>query len=260
MTTAVAVDYRTPLMAFRAAVHRARQSPGPSTLAELSRAALAFPGGPESEEYVSLLRALEIAEESQLFPRIDRMVTTVRDLAGMTPSWFRPHEPEGTADVVRLLALCHERQPDMESNQLSRWTRAAEAGTRLFGIMLRRTDARPATDLMVRTAEEFAKRLRAAVTRPAVVAAIRFTHYATKVSGLFFIEGRIAHVNGGYVEWSRLIGTRRYVFELVDHGWLDGFPHGRVTVRRSSSHVPIHTFALTARTRRKVIERFIDSL
>ncbi|MEU1221296.1 hypothetical protein [Streptomyces microflavus] len=265
MTTAVAVDYRTPLMTFRAAVHRVRQSPEPSTLADLARAALALPGGPrdtvtDNEKYVSLLRTLEFAEESQVFPRIDHMVTTVGDLARMTPSWFRPHEPEGTADVVRLLAMCHERQPDMESSPLSPWTRAAEAGTRLLGIMLRRTNARPAEALMVRTAEEFAARMRAAVAHAAVTTAAHFAEYAARAYGLFPIGPRIARMNGGYIEWSRIFGTRRYTFELIEGGGLEGFPHGRVTVRRTGSYEVFRTFALTARTRRTVIDRFTDSL
>ncbi|MGW0562852.1 hypothetical protein ACWDZ4_20090 [Streptomyces sp. NPDC003016] len=265
MTTGVAVDYRTPLLAFRTAVHRVRQSPEPSTLAELSRAALALPGGPrdkvtDDEKYIGLLRTLEIAEESQVFPRIDHMVATVENLAGMKPSWFRPHQAEATGDVVRLLAMCHEQQADMESSRLSPWTRAAESGTRLLGIMLRRTDARPAEALTVRTAEEFAGRLRTAVAYVAVATAAQFAEYAARIYGLFPIGGRIVRMNGSYIEWSRVLGTRRYTFELIEAEWLEGFPHGRVTVRQAGSYEPIRTVALTTRTRRKVIDRFTDSL
>ncbi|MET9528168.1 hypothetical protein [Streptomyces coeruleorubidus] len=266
MTTAVATDYRPALLAFRAAVRSVRQSPEPSTLAELSRAALALPGGPSNavldhEHHVSLLRALEFAEESQLFPRIAHMVTTVEDLSRLMPSWTpHPYAAEATADVVRLLAVCHERQRDMEEHQLSPWTRAAEAGTRLLGIILRRTDKRPADALMVRTAEEFAGRMRAAVAETAVMMSARFAEYAARMYGLFPIGPRLARMNGGYVEWSRLLGTRRYVFELAEGGWIEGFPHGRVTVRRTGSYEVIRTFALTARTRRKVLDQFISSL
>lgn len=266
VTTAVAVDYRTVLLSFRAAIRAVRQSPQPCTLAELSRAALQLPESEfnalvHDEKHVALLRALEFAQESQLFPRIAHMVTTVEDLSRLVPNWTpRPYAAEATANVVRLLAVCHERQADMEEHQLSPWTRAAEAGTRLLGIILRRTDKRPADALMVRTAKEFAERMRAAVAETASKMAAQFAEYAARVYGLFPIGPRLARMNGGCVEWSRLIGSTRYHFELAEGGWIEGFPHGRVIVRRSGSSQPIRTFALTARTSRKAIARFVDSL
>lgn len=265
MTTPVAVDYRTPLLAYRAAVHHARQFPEASTLAELSRAALALPGGPrnalgDSERRVSLLRTLEFAKESPLFPRVEHMLTTVCDLTGVPPRWTRPHETEATANVIRLLAVCHERQADMESHRLSPWTRAAETGTRLLGIILRRTDARPADALMTRTAAEFADRMRTAIVHMAVGSAAHFAEYAARVYGQFPIGPRAAaRTNGGSIEWSRVLGMRRYVFELFEPGWFVAFPHGRLTVR-SGSYELIRVVALTARTRRTVLDRFTDSL
>jgi hypothetical protein len=89
-----------------------------------------------------VLRTVEFAEGSQLFPRIDHMERAVADLARMMPSWVPPYASEPMADVVRLLAVCHERQADMEERPFSPWSRAAEAGTRLVGIMLRRTGSR----------------------------------------------------------------------------------------------------------------------
>ncbi|MGW0757090.1 hypothetical protein ACWD1Y_11480 [Streptomyces sp. NPDC002814] len=266
MTTAVAVDFRTALLAFRAAIRAVRQSPEPSTLGDLSRAVLALPLGPgnaveDSADYLSVLGALERAEESQLFPRIEHMVTSVADLARTVPSWTRnPYATEATADVVRLLAVCHEWQADMEEHPLSPWTRAAEAGTRLLGIIMRRTDARPAEALMVQTAEEFARRLRAAVSNTAVGMASRFSEYVARVYGLFAIGPRLPWMNGGTVTWSRLLGSTRYVFELTQPGDHPDYPHGRVTVRRNGTYEPGHTFSLTARTRRKVIDQFVSSL
>ncbi|GHH31561.1 hypothetical protein [Streptomyces rubradiris] len=259
-------DYRASLLAFRAAIRAVRQSPGPATLAELSRAALALPGGPsdsvtDDDKHVMLLRALEFAEDSQLFPRIDRMVTTVDDLSRSVPSWTpRPYAAEATADAVRLLAMCHEQQPDMEQHPLSPWTRAAETGTRLLQIILRRTDKRPADDLMVRTAKEFAERLRAAAAHRAVMVAAQFAVYAARMYGLFPIGPRIAQMSGSYVEWTRMFGTVRYRFTLAEGGWNDGFPHGRVTVVRTGSYESVRTFALTVRTRRKLIDQFVSSL
>ncbi|MGW7090005.1 hypothetical protein ACWGH2_41850 [Streptomyces sp. NPDC054871] len=266
MTTAVDVDYRTPFLALRAAVRAVKESPEPLTIADLSSAVLALPGGPsdavqDSSQYVMLLRALEQARESQIFPRIAHMVTTVEDLARSMPSWTpRPYASEAAADVVQLLALCHEWQPDMEERQLSPWTRAAEAGTRLLGIILRRTDARPADALMLRAAEELARRLRTAVAYGPVRMATQFAEYAARVYGLYPIGGRIARMNGGYVEWSRLLGQTRYHFELIEPGWLEGFPHGRVTVRCSGTYAVVRTVSLTARTSRKTIDRFVSSL
>ncbi|MGC4950992.1 hypothetical protein ACLQ2N_32975 [Streptomyces sp. DT224] len=265
MTTAVALDYRTPLLAFRAAVHLVRLSPGPGTLAELSRAALALPATPsgplmDDGNYVTLLRALERAEESQVFPVIDHMATAVEDLARSKPSWTLPHESEAMANVIRLLAVCHERQPDMEGAPLSPWTRAAETGTRLLGIMLRRTDKRPAESLMSRTGWEFADRLRSAIVHTAVLTAGHFADLWARRCGLFPIGPRVARIDCGYyVEWTRVIGQRRYAFELVQDGWRDGFPYGVVTVRRAGTE-SVHVFALTDRTDRKVVDRFTASL
>lgn len=266
MTTPVSVDHRSALLAFRAAIRAVRKSPGPSTLSTLGSIALGLPGGPgnaveDSADYVSLLGALERAADSPLFPRINHMVTAVHDFARLVPSWTpHPYAAEATADVVRLLAVCHEHQADMEEKPLSPWTRAAEAGTRLLGIILRRTDARPADALMVRTAEEFARRLRAAVAYTAMAMASHFSEYVARAYGLFTIGRCYPWMNGTTVAWSRLLGSTRYVFELTEPGALPDFPHGRVTVRRANTYEPSHTFALTARTRRQVIDQFVSSL
>ncbi|MFJ5142962.1 hypothetical protein [Streptomyces sp. NPDC088707] len=259
------VDYRTPLLAFHAAIRAVRQSPGLSTLAALSRAALALPGGPsnvvqDSEMYVSLLRVLERAEESQLFGRIDHMDDAVTDLTRMMPSWTPAYATVAMSDAMRLLSLCHEYRADMEEHPLDPWSRAAEAGTRLVGIILRRTDARQANDQMVRTSTEFADRMRSAVTWTAVMAAAHFAEYAARRYGLLPIGPRIARMNGGRAEWTRVLGSQRWVFELTEGGYLEDFPHGRVIVRLSGSYEPTRTFALTARTRRKALARFVSSL
>ncbi|MFJ8301318.1 hypothetical protein ACIQ9R_36205 [Streptomyces sp. NPDC094447] len=263
--TAVAVDYRTPLLAFRAAVRAVRQDPGLSTLMDLSQAAHALPGGPankvlDSEASMGLLRVLERAEETQLFARIDHADDTVVDLTRLTPSWIPAYSSDAMSEVTRLLALCHENRPDMEEYPLDPWTRTAEAGTRLIGILLRRTDARPLNDLMVRTSAEFAGRMRTAVAWTAQMTAAHFAEYAARVYGLFPIGPRVAQTNSGVARWSRVLGTRRYVFELTEGGYLEDFPHGRVVVRLSGSYEPIRTFALTARTRPKALAQFIGSL
>ncbi|MGW7594441.1 hypothetical protein, partial [Streptomyces rubiginosohelvolus] len=189
------------------------------------------------------------------------MATAVEDLARLKPSWTLPHESEAMADVIRLLAVCHERQADMESAPLSPWTRAAEAGTRLLGIMLRRTDKRPAESLMSRTGWEFAARMRTAIVHTAALTAGHFAELWARRCGLFPIGPRLARSDGGsYIEWTRVIGQHRYAFELVKDGWRDGFPHGLVTVRQSGAYEPVRTFALTGSTDRKAVDRLIASL
>ncbi|MGA5411513.1 hypothetical protein ACPCSC_30200 [Streptomyces lavendulocolor] len=268
MTTAiaVAVDYRSSLLAFRAAIRAVRNSPGPSTLSALGSIVLKLPGGPGnavegSADYGALLALLERAVQSPHFDDVDQMLSTIRGNAGLPPSWTpRPYATEATAHVIRLLAVCHDRQADMEEHPLSPWSRAAEAGTRLLSIILRRTDARPADALMVRAAEEFADLMRTAIAYVPMGKAIQFAEYAARVYGLFPIGHRYARTNGAQIEWTRVFGTVRYRFELTEPGALPDFPHGRVTVRRSGTYEPSHTFALTARTRRKVIDQFVSSL
>ncbi|MFE1270585.1 hypothetical protein [Streptomyces sp. NPDC058758] len=263
--TTVAVDYRTPLLAFRTAVRAVRQDPGLSTLMDLSQAARALPGGPankvlDSEQYVNLLRVLERAEESQLFARIEYSVYTVVELTRFEPRWTPAYSSDAMSEVTRLLALCHEYRPDMEEHRHDPWTRAAEAGARLIGILLRRTNARPLNDLMVRTSAEFAGRMRTAVTWVAQMTAAHFAEYAARVYGEFPIGPRVARENGSAItRWTRVLGTRRYVFDLTEGGCLEGFPHGRLTVL-SGAYEPIRAFALTARTRRKALDQFISSL
>ncbi|MFD5079530.1 hypothetical protein [Streptomyces sp. NPDC058371] len=264
LTPRQAADPRTSLLAFRAAVRRARHSPTPSTLGALRRAVLPLSEGQPSslidERRMPVLRLLELAEESPLFPRIDLMMSTVVDLTRLMPSWMPPYAAEAMANVMRLLAVCHEHQTDMEEHPLNPWSRAAEAGTRLVGIILRRTDPRPADALMLRTAEEFARWMKAAVAHAAVATAAQFAELVAREYGMFPIGPRIGRMNGGAVEWSRLIGATRYDFRLFEAGWIEAFPNGRVDVRRSGSSEDFRTFPLTARTRRKVTDRFTASL
>ncbi|MFI9052473.1 hypothetical protein [Streptomyces sp. NPDC053427] len=265
MTTAVAVDHRTPLLALRAAVRAVRENPGPSTLGALSRAILALPT--ESfhwrleDGHQRVLKTVELAEESQLFPRIDHMGDAVTDLTRMMPSWTPAYATVAMDDVLRLLATCRERRSDMEEHPLDPWSRAAEAGTRLLAIMLRRTDARPADALMVRTAAEFAARMRTAVASGAVLGASYLASEAARVYGLFPMGPRRPFENGGSPGWTRRIGGTPYRFELLGIDWRHpDYPHGRVEVRAPGSPEVVRSFTLTARTSRKAVHRFVSSL
>ncbi|WP_433860240.1 hypothetical protein [Streptomyces kronopolitis] len=265
MTTAVAVDHRTMLLALRAAIRTARQNPEPSTLGALSRALLALPT--ESfhwsleDGHQRVLKAVEFAEGSQLFPRIDHMDDAVTDLTRMVPSWTPAYATVAMADTLRLLAVCHDRRADMEDRPLDPWSRAAEAGTRLVAIMLRRTDARPADALMVRTAAEFAARMRMAVASGAVLGASNLASEAARVYRLFPIGPRMPFENGGSPGWTRRVGGTTYRFELLGVDWHHpDYPHGRVEVRIPGSYEVVRSFTLTARTSRKAIDRFVSSL
>ncbi|MEV0487310.1 hypothetical protein AB0I69_42760 [Streptomyces sp. NPDC050508] len=265
MTTAVAVDSRTSLLALRAAVRAVRQNPEPSTLGALHLAVQALPT--ESfhwnleDGHQRVLKSVEFAEESHLFPRIGHMNDAVTDLTRTLPSWTPAYATVAMADVLRLLAVCHDHRADMEDHPLDPWSRAAEAGARLVAIMLRRTDARPADALMVRTAGEFAALMRTAVAANAVLGASNLAKEAARVYGLFPMGPRMPFENGGTAGWTRRLGGTTYRFELLGVGWHQPeYPHGRVEVRIPGSYEVVRSFTLTARTRRKVIDRFVSSL
>ncbi|WP_330335666.1 hypothetical protein OHS33_39195 (plasmid) [Streptomyces sp. NBC_00536] len=264
MTITTAVDHAALLRALRAAVRAVRTAPGLDTLAALSSALLAFPT--ESfrwnleDGHLRVLKAVQFAEESQHFAVIDHMDDAVTDLTRMQPSWTPAYATVAMADAVQLLARCHDRRADMEEQPFDPWSRAAEAGTRLVAILLRRTDARPADTVMVRTSAEFAARMRAAVASNAVLGASQFAEEMARVWGLFRIGPRRPYRNGGAVEWTRRLGGVSYRFELVEPGWHPDHPHGRVRVFRGDLREPERSVSLTARTSRKVIDRFVSSL
>ncbi|RSS95088.1 hypothetical protein EF903_05460 [Streptomyces sp. WAC05292] len=261
MTTAAAIDTRALLRTLRAAVRAVEASPGPDTLTRLSTALLALPGerlgGFVEDRLHTVLANVERAEENQLFPRIDNMLHTVRDQASMQPSWTPKYAGEMTPKVIRLLAVCHEQQADMEEAEHRPWARAAAAGTRLLNILLRRTDQRPAVRQLVAAAETFADRLRWAVAFTGTVQSAALGEALARQLGLFVIGPRDHRPSE---EWVRRIGHVAYRFTVIPPKTHPDYPHGRVDVRRTGSHEVEHSFGLTTRTGPAVLDRLPDSL
>ncbi|MFD7764119.1 hypothetical protein [Streptomyces microflavus] len=264
MTTAVAVDCRSLLLGLRAAIRAVRENPGPSTLSALSGALLAFPTDEMGTFLVDghgrVIGFAEMTERNPLFERINHMDDAVVDLTRQMPSWTPAYATVAIGDVMRLMAVCHDHRADMEEHPFDPWSRAAEAGTRLIGILVRRTDARQANDLMVRTAAEFAARLRSAVAANAVRGASQFAaEFARTTPGLFRIGARTPRSNGGMTEWTRIFGRTTYHFALCKPGWSEAYSDGYVAVRRGLD-ASVRIVPLTARTSRKAIDRFVSSL
>ncbi|MFD4933469.1 hypothetical protein [Streptomyces virginiae] len=261
MTTAVPVDHRTPLLALRSAMRTVRQTPEPLTLLALSSAVLALPA--ESFHWnledgqQRVLRSIELAAENPLFAQVDRMDDAVTDLTRMTPSWNPAYATAAMAEVLQLLALCHERQPEMDAHPSAPWSRAAEAGMRLVDIMLRRTDSRPANALMVCAAAKFADRIRTAIAFNAVTGASQLAFEAARRYGLFPIGGRVP-MNATADGWTRRIGKGTYSFEVFGRH-PEHHPYGRLEVRRVGTD-DVRSVPLTARTSHKAITRFLNSL
>ncbi|MEU4969960.1 hypothetical protein [Streptomyces smyrnaeus] len=263
--TREAVDRRAPLMALRAELNLLRAQPGLPALQRLAQAVEHLPegsNGRSEDAYCQALRAIDSAidETPEHFTRIARGMDHVRELASTPPSWISPSRGEAAAQVVQLLAMCHTREPDMERRPYSPWTRAAEAGTRLFTLMQRRTEARPAHAALLRAAEEFGTRLRAGLVRDVDVHAEWLALLYTEQMGLFPISTREALGEDWAVVWRRKLGTRVFRFELtLPDAQEPDAPHGRVVVRAPGGQVR-HSFPLTSRTRRVDLNRFINAL